>query len=128
MQIERTVTLKTVEDGEITLELRNTMRHDVRYEAMAALFAAGKPDEGRRDDFCWLFARVVKGDGLPKKVPTEASTPEQFDTFYYALTDLVSLSAFLETAQQVSEMKRNGNLVEKPDNQLTEEEQADPNS
>lgn len=128
MDIETTVVVPTHDGKEITLHLRNTMRQDIRYAVFRGKFAEGQPDRGMRDDFCYLWARVDRVEGVKLPTLTEASDMAEFERLYYGFAERVHHEDFIAAANAAARMKRNSNPVEKPDEALTDEEQNDPNS
>lgn len=121
-------TFTTVEESEVTLTFKNTMRNDIRSRQMAAKFAGDQHvDANVRSDFCWFVSRISTVAGADWSPVTETATEKQFDQCYYAFSELVDEDGFYDCVRAVNSFKTRTDPEEKPDEQLTQEEQADPN-
>lgn len=118
-------------DG-VTITVRNTMRQDIRWEAMLRAFPIGEADgpEGYSRT-CFFYANIytfhIEGDGLAWR-PSERLDSATLEASYQTFLDAVSrqlADLWLEKAHGLREPL--ADLVERPDNTLTPEQAADPN-
>lgn len=122
---------KTIDGKEITVGLRNTLRGDITYRVLKATFADDAlPDSITRDNFAYFIARVeadsvVGTDWQPVGIN---ATADEFTACYLDFADMVDENAAWECAKAVSDLKSRNDQIEKPDEQLTEDEQNNPKS
>lgn len=119
-------------DG-VTITVRNTMRQEIRWRTMLSAFPVGDPEAPEADartQFFYINAHTVavKGGGLKWK-PSEKLDAEALEASYQAYLDTVPrqlsdlwLSKVLALREPIAD------LIERPDETLTAEQAADPNS
>lgn len=120
---------QTLSGHTVRVTLRNAMRHDIRFRLMDAKFAreGEHADFQERSNFCWFAARVMAVEGIDWRPVDENASEEKFKASYLAFADLVDDQTFIDCAMAVSRMKARTDAIEKPDDALTPEEEADPN-
>jgi len=118
-------------DG-VTITVRNTMRQEIRWEAMLTAFPIGDkdgPEAYSRTIFFYAnaYTFAIKGAGL-KWRPSETLDSETVEASYQAFLDAVPRvlgDMWLDKAHALKEPE--ANLVERPDDTLTAEQANDPN-
>jgi hypothetical protein len=120
--------IKTLDGKTITVTLKDTMRHTIRFRRMDAKFASdGQADRSLRSDFCWLLAHIGGVSGTEWHPVDEQADEKKFEQCYLGFADLVHDSEFYTAVRAVNALVRRDHPVEKPDQALTAEEEHDPN-
>ena len=118
-------------DG-VTITLRNTMRQDVRWHAILAAFPVGDqtaPEAEARTMFIYINAHTSAVKGGLKWRPSEALDSDALEASYQAFMDAVPRELADAWLDKVLALRKPvADLVERPDDTLTAEQAADPNS
>lgn len=119
----------TFEQNGVTFTFKNTMRGTIRSLRMRGRFAPDDaPDHDLLGDFCYVMAYLDAVDGNEGWKPVdETATNKQFEAAYTGFSETVDLEGFYDLVRAVNRMRRREDPVEKPDSDLTEDEQNDPN-
>lgn len=119
--------LETNDGKPVVVVFQNRLMEMIRHRVWFESFGKDKPDEDLRLRFCWFAAHVKSIDGVAWKPPAETCTEKQFEQSYRAFAELVDYDTLKVLSAEVDAMKARKNPLEKPDDQLTGQEQADPN-
>lgn len=116
----------TTEHYEVTF--KNSINNSLRYRRLVDTWVNDKEDA---TGLCVQFAYIVshiehwKGDVW---TPPKSDTPAALDKAFASFGDVFSLEQYNQMNQAVDSLHRSGkSVLEKPDHELTEDEQADPN-
>jgi len=114
-----------------TFVLSNSVWSDIMTLTLQNRFTTpDDADHAIRSDFCYVLAHLESVKGLPGWKPVdETATPEQFRACYKGLmSQIENINEFYELVRAVNALKApKAGPLDKPDEALTEEEQADPN-